>query len=48
MVRSLIARVELVCVDAAVAVDGQNDDLEPELLQVAQRVQNGVMLDGRS
>ena len=39
--------VELVGIDAPVAVDGQLDDLEPELLEVAQRVPDRVVLDGR-
>ncbi len=40
-------RLELVGVDPAVAVHRQLDDLEPELLEVAQRVADGVMLDRR-
>ena len=40
-------RVELAGIDPAVAVDRQLHDLEPELLQVAQRVADRVMLHGR-
>ena len=40
-------RLELVGVDAAVAVDRQLDDLEPELLEVAQGVADRVVLDRR-
>ncbi len=40
-------RLELVRVDAAIAVDRQLDDLEPELLQVAERVPDGVVLHRR-
>ena len=40
-------RLELVGVDPAVAVDRQLDDLEAELLEVAQGVADGVMLDRR-
>ena len=40
-------RLELVRVDPAVAVDRQLDDLEPELLEVAQRVADRVVLDRR-
>ena len=39
--------VDVVGVHPAVAVNRQLDDLEPELLQVAQRVADGVMLDAR-
>ena len=46
IVRSVIAASTSVGVDAAVAVDRQLDDLEPELLEVAQRVPDGVVLDG--
>ena len=38
--------LELLGVDTAVAVDGQRHDLEAELLEVPQRVEHGVMLDG--
>ena len=40
-------RVELVGIDPRVPVDGQLDDLEPELLEVAQGVADRVVLDGR-
>ena len=40
-------RLELVGIDPAVAVHRQLDDLEPELLEVAQRVADGVVLDRR-
>ena len=40
-------RLELVGVDPAVAIDRQLDDLEPELLEVAQGVPDGVVLDRR-
>ena len=40
-------RLELVGVHPPVAVDRQLDDLEPELLEVAQRVADRVMLDRR-
>ena len=40
-------RLEGVRVDPAVAVDRQLDDLEPELLEVAQRVADRVVLDRR-
>ena len=40
-------RVELVGIDPRVPVDGQLDDLEPELLEIAQRVADRVVLDGR-
>ena len=40
-------RLELVRVDAAVAVDRQLHDLEAELLEVAERVPDGVVLDRR-
>ena len=39
--------LELVGIDPAVAVDRQLDDLEAELLEVAQRVADGVVLDRR-
>ena len=39
--------VELVRVDPAVAVDRQLDDLEAELLEVLERVADGVVLDRR-
>ena len=39
--------LELVGIDPAVAVDRQLDDLEPELLEVAQRVTDRVVLDRR-
>ena len=38
-------RVDLVGIDPAVAIDGQLHDLEPELLQVADRVADRVVLD---
>ena len=38
-------RVDLVRVDPTVSVDRQLDDLEPELLEVAQAVADRVMLD---
>ena len=47
IVLSLIGRIELVRVDPAVAVDRQLDDLEAEPLEVAQRVADSVVLDGR-
>ena len=40
-------RLELVGVDAPVPIDRQLDDLEAELLEVAQRVPDRVMLDRR-
>ena len=40
-------RLELVGIDPAVAVDRQLDDLEAELLEVAQRVADRVVLDRR-
>ena len=40
-------RLELVRIHPAVAIDRQLDDLEAELLEVAQRVADRVMLDGR-
>ena len=40
-------RLELVGIDAPIAVDRQLDDLEPELLEIAQRVPDRVMLDRR-
>ena len=40
-------RLELVGVDPAVAIDRQLDDLEAELLEVAEGVADGVMLDRR-
>ena len=40
-------RLELVGIDPAVPVDRQLDDLEAELLEIAQRVPDGVMLDRR-
>ena len=40
-------RLELVGIDPPIAVDRQLDDLEPELLEVAQRVADGVVLDRR-
>jgi len=40
-------RLELVRVDPAVAIHRQLDDLEAELLEVAERVAHGVMLDRR-
>ena len=39
-------RFDVVGVDPAVAVDRQLDDLEAELLEVAERVPDGVVLDG--
>ena len=39
-------RLEMLGIDAAVTVHGQRHDLEAELLQVAQRVQHGVVLHG--
>ena len=38
-------RSHVVRIDAPVAVDGQLDDLEPELLELLQRVEYGVVLD---
>ena len=40
-------RLEVVGVHAAVAVDRELDDLEAELLEIAQRVADGVVLHGR-
>jgi hypothetical protein len=40
-------RIELIGVHPAIAVDTELHDLEPELLQVAERVPDGVMLDRR-
>ena len=40
-------RLDGVRIDAAVAIDRQLDDLEAELLEIAQRVLDSVMLDGR-
>ena len=37
--------IDMVGVDPAVAIDRQLDDLEPELLEVAQGVTDGVVLD---
>src|SRR4029078_6746083 len=36
---------ELLGIEPAVAVDRQLDDLEPELLEVLERVEHGVVLD---
>ena len=47
IVRSRERRLELVGIDPPVAVDRQLDDLEPELLEVAQRVPDRVVLDRR-
>ena len=38
---------ELIRVDAAIAIDRQLDDLEAELLEVAEGVADGVVLDRR-
>jgi len=38
--------IKLVRVESAVAVDRQHDELEAELLQVAQRMQHGMVVDG--
>ena len=46
IVRSLMARVELVRIDPAIAIDGQDHELEAELLEVVHRVEHRVMLDG--
>ena len=37
--------LDLLRIDASVAIDGELDDLEPELLERPQRVTHGVMLD---
>ena len=47
MVRSVIARVHVRGVDAPVPVDGDLDDLESELLEMAERVSDGVVLHRR-
>ena len=47
IVLSVIAASTCVGVDPAVAVDRQLDDLEAELLEVAERVADGVVLDRR-
>ena len=39
--------LELVGVDPPITVDRQLDDLEPELLEITQRVPDRVMLDSR-
>src|SRR5207248_4625269 len=38
--------LDVVGIHPTVAIDGQLDDLEPELLELPQRVQDGVVLDG--
>ena len=47
VVRSVIAASTSSGRDAPVAVDRHLDDLEPELLEVGQRVADGVVLDRR-
>ena len=46
IVRSVSAASSWSGIHPSVAVDRQLDDLEPELLEVAQRVADGVVLDG--
>ena len=47
IVRSVERVLELVGIDPPIAIDRQLDDLEAELLEVAERVADGVMLDRR-
>ena len=46
MVRSSSAASSVLGVEATVAVDRQDDDLEAELLEVPERVEHRVVLDG--
>ena len=45
IVRSLSAAATWSGIDPTVAIDRQLDDLEPELLELLQRVEHGVVLD---
>jgi hypothetical protein len=45
--RALVERAgDMVRVDATVAIDRQLDDLEPELLELLEAMEHGVVLDG--